>query len=342
MFTESVSKGADRIFSMVRDVAESGFTKTAPAMIGLAPAGIFGFTVAAGLFKLMMRTFPSIADWLAVTFSVVVGFAASWGLESAGFTSFYSALKAYQISRRASVVVLPLLYMVIGIAVLWIVDYSSETHELAWLGTAMFFLAALVYASRAVDEWTREQEAAEAEAAEAEAAEAEAADEREAADAQHERDMEKLRLEHTLAEDRKDREAARAREDKATIDKTAVSKLRAELTAEIKREQLATAQSAQPATVHSSPVNKPANKPANNGANVQRTTETNDEIASGFLSSINGDEFGWQNVADFADVKKTKAYSVIGHMVERDMVVKVTKGKYVKSGSEQAQSGWAR
>lgn len=152
------SDRVDGIFAAAEAIAHSGFSRLAPALTPLAPAGFFALAAGLGVYE---KTEDLLPQWAAVSLSIAIGLAAALGLEAAGYKAFGSAINAFQAGLGWASFILPALYVIIGIAVVWLVE-SSQT---AVLGTCMFLLSGAVYASRMIsDHVNRLEEAAVAEA----------------------------------------------------------------------------------------------------------------------------------------------------------------------------------
>lgn len=138
-----MAKMVDQLFAAIAAMTASGFTRLAPAVTPIAPAFFFGYAISEAV----------LAKVAVVWVGVLVGGAAVMGLEAAGYMAFHSAIMAYRNGAGWRAAILPGAYLVIGIATLWII----EGGETAVIGTALFLLAACVYASRTVSEDMRAQ-----------------------------------------------------------------------------------------------------------------------------------------------------------------------------------------
>ncbi len=139
--TERITRNVRAVVRMMAEISYAGFTEMAPTLTPLAPA--FFFAVAIGT-----AAYAKTAAWPATARAAVallVGIVAAAGLESAGFMAFSSATQAWRHGIRWALA-LPVLYLGIGIVALW----TIEDEVTAVIGTALFLLAACVYAARMV------------------------------------------------------------------------------------------------------------------------------------------------------------------------------------------------
>lgn len=214
---EKITNTTRNFFRMCAAISFSGFTEMAPTLTPLAPAAFFALAIATAFFDRLPESLPL---WATVGLAITVGLVAAGGLEAAGFMAFHSAIEAYQHGAGWRAGILPGLYLVIGITALWVVEEATT----ATIGTALFLLAATVYAARMVmhDAKQKVKAAVKAEARQAEEkAEARAREEEEAA-AQRAFDLEQLA---------KDKELERELRRKEQADKTAVQLAKIEVKA---------------------------------------------------------------------------------------------------------------
>lgn len=183
-------------FRMCAAISFSGFTEMAPTLTPLAPAAFFALAIATAFLERLPATLPSTA---AIPLAILVGLVAAAGLEAAGFMAFHSAIEAHHHGAGWRAAILPGLYLLIGITALWVVEDVTT----ATIGTALFLLAATVYASRMVmhDAKHKAKAAAETEQrqAEEEAAQQAFELEQEAADREMARQVERIKAEAAAA-----------------------------------------------------------------------------------------------------------------------------------------------
>lgn len=144
-WTNRVTTGFDRFYDMFAAVSEGGFTKLAPMAMPMAPAFFFGFTIGTAVLQL---TGSKLAG-------LVVGLFAAIGYEGSGFLSFRVASLVHERGGSwAATAVYPVVYIVVGIATLWlvdggIIDNSTAGIKVAVIGSAMLIIMANVYAALA-------------------------------------------------------------------------------------------------------------------------------------------------------------------------------------------------
>lgn len=190
---EKIANTTRNFFRMCAAISFSGFTEMAPTLTPLAPAAFFALAIATAFFDRLPESLP---QWTTVTLAVLVGLVAAGGLEAAGFMAFHSAIEAYRFGAGWRAGILPGLYLVIGITALWVVEEAAT----ATIGTALFLLAATVYAARMVmhDAKTKAKTAVEAEARQVEEAAAKNAREEEKAAAREAFEQEQERADREL------------------------------------------------------------------------------------------------------------------------------------------------
>lgn len=205
---EKITNTTRAFFRMCAAISFSGFTEMAPTLTPLAPAAFFALAIATAFFD---RLPESLTPTVAIGLAIVVGLVAAGGLEAAGFMAFHSAMEAYRYGAGWRAGILPGLYLIIGITALWVVEEATT----ATIGTALFLLAATVYAARMVmhDAKAKAKTAAETEARQAEEAAAAKAREEEIAVAKQAFELEQLA---------KDKELERELRRKELETKTAV------------------------------------------------------------------------------------------------------------------------
>jgi len=205
---EKITNTTRAFFRMCAAISFSGFTEMAPTLTPLAPAAFFALAIATAFFERLPEALPHTA---AITLAILVGLVAAGGLEAAGFMAFHSAIEAYRLGAGWRAAILPGLYLIIGITALWVVEEATT----ATIGTALFLLAATVYAARMVmhDAKHKAKDAAEATQRQAEEEAAAKVKQETAAAEQAAFDREQLA---------KDRELERELMRKEQADKTAV------------------------------------------------------------------------------------------------------------------------
>lgn len=205
---EKITNTTRAFFRMCAAISFSGFTEMAPTLTPLAPAAFFALAIATAFFD---RLPESLTPAVAIGLAIAVGLVAAGGLEAAGFMAFHSAIEAYRHGAGWRAGILPGLYLVIGITALWVVEEAAT----ATIGTALFLLAATVYAARMVmhDAKAKAKTAVETEARQADEAAAAKARQEEKAAAQLAFELEQLA---------KDKELERELRRKELETKTAV------------------------------------------------------------------------------------------------------------------------
>ncbi len=161
---EKITKTTRDFFRMCAAISFSGFTEMAPTLTPLAPAAFFALAIATAFFERLPEALPHTA---AITLAILVGLVAAGGLEAAGFMAFHSAIEAHHHGAGWRAAILPGLYLVIGITALWVVEETTT----ATIGTALFLLAATVYAARMVMHDAKHKSKTAADAAQRQAAE---------------------------------------------------------------------------------------------------------------------------------------------------------------------------
>jgi hypothetical protein len=190
---EKITNTTRAFFRMCAAISFSGFTEMAPTLTPLAPAAFFAVAIATAFFD---RLPESLTQAVAIGMAIVVGLVAAGGLEAAGFMAFHSAIEAYRYGAGWRAGILPGLYLVIGITALWVVEEAAT----ATIGTALFLLAATVYAARMVmhDAKAKAKTAVETEARQAEETAAAKARQVEQAAAQLAFELEQARADREL------------------------------------------------------------------------------------------------------------------------------------------------
>lgn len=140
---DKITNTTRAFFRMCAAISFSGFTEMAPTLTPLAPAAFFALAIATAFFERLPEALPPAA---AIGAAVLVGLVAAGGLEAAGFMAFHSAIEAHRQGAGWRAGILPSLYLAIGIVALWVVEEDTT----ATIGTALFLLAATVYAARMV------------------------------------------------------------------------------------------------------------------------------------------------------------------------------------------------
>ena len=161
---EKITNTTRAFFRMCAAISFSGFTEMAPTLTPLAPAAFFALAIATAFFERLPEALPHTA---AITLAITVGLVAAGGLEAAGFMAFHSAIEAHHHGAGWRAAILPGLYLVIGITALWVVEEATT----ATIGTALFLLAATVYAARMVMHDAKHKSKTAAEAAQRQVAE---------------------------------------------------------------------------------------------------------------------------------------------------------------------------
>lgn len=215
---EKITNTTRAFFRMCAAISFSGFTEMAPTLTPLAPAAFFALAIATAFFD---RLPESLTPAVAIGVAIVVGLVAAGGLEAAGFMAFHSAIEAYRYGAGWRAGILPGLYLVIGITALWVVEEAAT----ATIGTALFLLAATVYAARMVmhDAKAKAKTVTDTQARQAEEAAAAKARADERAAAQRAFELEQLA---------KDKELERELRRKEQADKTAVQLAKIQVKAE--------------------------------------------------------------------------------------------------------------
>lgn len=149
--TKQIAIRADNVFKMAAAISNAGFTKLAPALTPLAPAAFFAIATGTAVYE-RLEGWPV---WARITLAAVVAFAAAAGLESAGYVSFGTAIRAFDKGLYAFSFLLPGAYLTIGIATVWLIEDPTN----AVIGTGMFLLSACVYSARMLDGHVRKLEA---------------------------------------------------------------------------------------------------------------------------------------------------------------------------------------